>query len=168
MISQAELLLIKERMLIAAEAARHIVTSSDTVRYEEAEYWRVRLALSALESDVASVLAELDTLRGLFVERVNEFFGQEGFGNAITSGSGDRENDRHTVAGVPDGADVGSGVSPQPDNAATGSPAPAKRAYRRRKPRSKPAGDQAGVSEVSASVDEGTGDGEVGRPAADS
>jgi hypothetical protein len=167
MISQNELVLIKERLLISAEAARHLVGSDNPVRYEESEYWRVRFALQSLEGDVAAVLAELDTLRGMFVERVNEFFQTEGFTNAIGSGSRDGQDAGASVGGVPDGADVGSGQSPQPDNAEPSSPAPAKRAYRRRKPRSKPVGDTAGVPEIPAGVDPGASAPEVGGPAPD-
>lgn len=149
MISHNELLAIKERMVVAGEAARAMVESSDptAVRYEESEYWRVHIALSHLHRDVAVVLAELDTLRGMFVDKVNEFFTGD-FTNEIPVSS-------QPVARVPDALDERGSGEARDDSPVPSEPAPAGRIRRRRAKGAKPRGDTAGVPPVSEVVDPG-------------
>lgn len=154
MISNNDLLQMKERLLVAAQATKRMVESNEpTIHYDEQEYWRVHIAFAYLQSDVAAVLAELDTLRAMFVDRVNEFLAGGELTDAISSSGGNEEDSRNLVAGVPDAVSAGGGEPPQHDEAAVGSPVPAKRPYRRRKPRSKPAGDSSGVPPVQSPVD---------------
>ena len=157
MISHNDLLAIKERLFVAAQAARAMVEAADptVVRYDETEYWRVHIALAHLHHDVSAVLAELDTLRGMFVEKVNEFFNCEGFTNEIpVSGN--------AVAGVPNTLNVGSGGEARHDEAVPSEPAPAGRVRRRRAKSAKPRGDSAGVPVASEGVDPGTAAAEMG------
>lgn len=146
MISNNDLLQIKERLLVSASAARRMVESNEpTIRYDEQEYWRVHIAFSAMQSDVTAVLTELDTLRAMFLDRVNEFLAGGGLNNAVSSSPGNQQDAGEVVAGVPTGVGGDSGPSPQPDSPAVSGPVPAKRPYRRRKPRAEPAGDTASL-----------------------
>lgn len=156
MISHNDLLAIKERLFVAAQAARAMVEAADptVVRYDETEYWRVHIALAHLHNDVSAVLAELDTLRGLFVEKVNQFFTGD-FTNEIPVS-------HNAVAGVPDALDVGSGGEARHDEAVPSEPAPAGRVRRRRAKGAKPRGDSAGVPVASEGVDPGTAAAEMG------
>lgn len=154
MISNNDLLQMKERMLVAAQTAKRMVTENEpTMRFDEQEYWRVHIAFSYLQSDLTAVLTELDTLRAMFLDRVNEFLAGGGLDDAVSSDSGDRENPGEVVAGVPDGVSGDGGDTPQPDAAAVGGDVPAKRPRKRRKPRSQPSGDTTGMSQVQGEVD---------------
>lgn len=154
MIGTNELMAIKARLLVAGEAARRIVESNDQrILYDEDTYWKVHIALAALTTDVSALLTEIDTLRALFVDRVTEFFGNGGLDDAITSSSGDGEDSRADVAGVPDRDSVDSSAEERPDEAAVSSPVPAKRPPRRRKPRSQPSGDTPSLPSTEASVE---------------
>lgn len=154
MISNNELLAIKERLLVSADAARRMVESNEpTIRYDEQEYWRVHIAFAALRNDVTAVLTELDTLRAMFVERVNDFLAGGGLNDAVAVGSRDRQDAGEVVAGVPDGVGDGGSETPPTDPSTVSSPVPAKRPYRRRKPRSQPEGDTASLPSAPEGVD---------------
>jgi hypothetical protein len=157
MISHNELLQIKERMLIAAEAARAMVEASDpaAVRYDQTQYWQVHMAFSRLHQDVTVVMAELDTLRAMFVDKVHQFFGVEDFNSEV-------QNDAVPVAGVPDALDVGGGAETRDDTPVLSEPATAGRTRRRRAKSAKPRGDTSGVPAPAEEVDAGTEGGSVG------
>ena len=154
MIGNNDLLQIKERLLVSANAARRMVESNEpTIRYDEQEYWRVHIAFASLQSDVTAVLTELDTLRAMFLDRVNEFLSGGGLNNAVSSSTGNSQDAGEVVAGVPVGVSGDSGAPAQPDTPSPSSPVPAKRTYRRRKPRSEPAGDTAGLPSAPEALD---------------
>lgn len=154
MISNNDLLQMKERLLVAAQATKRMVESNEpTIHYDEQEYWRVHIAFAYLQSDVAALLAELDTLRAMFLDRVNEFLAGGELTDAISSSGGNEKDAGNPVERVPDAVGAGSGETPQHDEAATDGPVPAKRPYRRRKPRSKPAGDSSGMPATEGQVD---------------
>lgn len=158
MISSTELMQIKQRLLVSAAAATRMVASNEpTIRYDEQEYWLVHTAFSAMHSDVTAVLTELDTLRALFLEKINEFLAGGGLNDAISSSAGDKQDAGEALAGVPTGVGGGGGAEAQTDAAAVGSPVPAKRPYRRRKPRAEPAGDSASLPGTPEKVDGGAG-----------
>lgn len=164
MISGNELLEIKERLLVAAAATRRLVESNEPrVLYEEEQYWRVHVAFSSLGEDVAALLTELDVLRAMFRDRVNDFLAATGGTPDATGGSsGDRENSGDDLAGVPERADISGGGAAQPDAAEVGVATPAKRPPRRRKPRSVKGGDTAGLPDVPAAVDRRSSEGSLG------
>lgn len=154
MIGNNDLLQIKERLLVSANAARRMVESNEpTIRYDEQEYWRVHIAFASLQSDVTAVLTELDTLRAMFLDRVNEFLAGGGLNNAVSSSTGNSQDAGEVVAGVPVGVSGDSGPPTQPDTPIPSSPVPAKRTYRRRKPRPEPEGDTAGLPSAPEAVD---------------
>lgn len=154
MISNNDLLQMKERMLVAASTARRMVEANEpTIRFDEEEYWRVHTAFAYLQSDVSALLTELDTLRAMFLDRVNEFLSGGGLSDAVTSSSGNWEDAGDPVEGVPDGVSDSGGEQAQPDAPTVGGDVPAKRPRRRRKPRSEPVADTAGVPEVPGEVD---------------
>jgi hypothetical protein len=158
MISHNDLLQIKERMLIAAEAARAMVDSSDptAVRFDQTQYWQVHMAFAHLHEDVTAVMAELDTLRAMFVDRVHQFFGVEDFNSEVPVNA-------VPVAGVPDALAVGGGEEARDDQTVPSQPVPAGRTHRRRRAKSaKPRGDSAGVPPVSEAVDARAEGGSVG------
>lgn len=158
MISNNDLLQIKQRLLVSAAAASRMVTTNEpTIRYDEQEYWLVHTAFAAMHSDVTAVLSELDTLRAMFLDRVNEFLAGGGLHNAVSSSAGNQQDAGEALAGVSVGVSGGSGEASQPDAPAVSSPVPAKRAYRRRKPRAEPARDSASVPGTPEEVDGGTG-----------
>lgn len=163
MISHNELLAIKERLLVASAAAKAMVESPNqpVLHFDEEQYWRVHVAFMSLHNDATAVLAELDTLRGMFADRVNEFI-NGGLANAINGSSGNGGDGRNDVAEVPDAADVGSREAVRTDDASPVSDAPAKRPRRGRKPRSLKTGDQGSLPPTPEGVDGGTGGEPVG------
>ena len=70
MISESQLMTLKCRMLVAADAASRVTEKSqeDVVLYNEDEYAEVSESLRLLSSDLGVVFGELDTLR-LLVRR---------------------------------------------------------------------------------------------------
>lgn len=133
MIAPKELLDMKQRMLIAADAAQLMAsTSEEVVRFDEEQYGLVLQAFTSLKTDVRRVLAELDILRGMFSEKLGAFF-QE-----VVTNAGDGQTD---VGAVPNGEVVGGGEEVRKDEAAVAGGVPAKRAPRKRTRRPKPSGD---------------------------
>jgi len=140
MISQNELLTVKSRLMLAADAANLIVSSPGPapVRFTEEQYWRVHESLSRMKEDLSLVLSELDTLRALFVDSVNDFF-EAKVVNEISIGT-------DVVAAVPDNADRGGGETARNDEAVSSEPVAAGRSARRRRPKSaKPGANTAGL-----------------------
>lgn len=131
MIAPQELMELKARILKGAGAAGKIASSTEPLVYEdEEEFARVYTALTSLHGDVVRVLAELDVLRGMFAERLSNFF-MEGMANGLADGRGD-------VAAVPDKEGQGGGESERQDAAGVGSGVPKGRAARKRAAGSKP------------------------------
>lgn len=142
MISPQEMNDLRRRMLIGAEAAHKIASSSDQfVLYDQEQYELVVQALLSLRADCRRLLAEHDILRAMFAEKLGAFF-MEGITNGNASDSG------KPVAEVPRPEGVGSGEAVREDDAGTTSRVPAKRASRKRAQRPKPSGDQAGDGHV--------------------
>lgn len=164
MISAEQLLQVKARLMVAGQVARHMIESPSQpyIRFDKDEYWRVHVAFAHLQTDVAAVLTELDTLRAMFLDRVNEFLSTGGLNNAIAGSDGHRQDAGEVVAGVPDGTPVGGSEEAPADEAAVGSPVPAKRPRRRRAKRPDTQADQRGVSPDSVAVDGGPSQGEMG------
>lgn len=152
MIHPNELLALKSRLLVAADAAGKIASSAQPVRYEEQEYQFVYESLVSLSSDIGRVLAELDVLRGMFYSGVSMFL----MDGVINGGVPEPGRD---VGAVPTPQAVGGGEGePEKREGADGgipeSGVPRKRA-KRSKPRRNPKGDGAVPEPV------GSGDGEV-------
>lgn len=127
MISESELIAVKARLMLAADAANLIVSSPGPapVRFTEDQYWRVHEALSRMREDLTAVLSELDTMRALFVDSVHEFFGGQ-VTNEIPLST-------NAVAAVSDGTDRGSGETPRDDAPVPSEPAPTGGATGRRR-----------------------------------
>lgn len=143
MIAPQELLEIKERLLIGADAARKIAGSGDEfVMYEQEQYEIVVSALLAMKADVQRVLAELDILRGMFSEKLAGFFHIASNGGMADGDAGDGQVD---VAAVPVAEDQRRGEEVRPDDAGAGSGVPPERPVRKRGRRPKPATDTASV-----------------------
>ena len=134
MIAPTEMLDIKKRMLIAAEAAHQVATSNgEFLELEPEQYELVYEGLVSLRADCRRVLAELDILRGMFADRMSSFFTEvmnAGDGNGLPSGE--------AVGGVPDGTNLGGGEAPRDDNAEAGGGSDRSRAARKPRKRSKP------------------------------
>lgn len=153
MISAKELLELKNRMLLAADAANHLANSDgEFLELNEEQFMVVHEAMVSLRSDCARVLAELDVLRGMFMERLGMFFmegSDEGDGKRVSGGG--------TVDAVPDRKDVGGGEASRDDDAAVGGGLHRGRAARKPRKRSKPKRDRGADGDHSGSVDAGAG-----------
>lgn len=150
MIAPQELLEMKQRLLIGADAARKIAGSGDEfVMYEQEQYEIVVAALLAMKTDVLRVLAELDILRGMFSEKLAGFFhvaSKEGVSD------GDAGDGRVDVAAVPVAEGQRGSEEVRPNDASAGSGVPAERPVRKRGRRPKPVADTAGVPADSGNV----------------
>ena len=103
MIAADELLMLKARLLVGAEAAGHIASSADPVRYDQEQYEAVHAALLSMKSDITRVLAEIDVLRGMVLNSVSLFLAEERkHGNGLPESGGD-------VGAVPAPDDHGGG-----------------------------------------------------------
>lgn len=159
MISAKELLELKNRMLLAADAANHLANSDgEFLELNEEQFVVVHEAMVSLRSDCARVLAELDVLRGMFMERLGMFF-MEG----SDEGDGSRRSGGRTVEPVSDREDVVSGEAPRDDDAADGGRLHRSRAARKPRKRSKPKRDSRADGTDSGGVDAGTGTGQMDR-----
>lgn len=100
MIAPNELLAIKQRMLVAAEAAYKIASSNDQfVMHDPEQFELVITALLALKTDASRLLAEHDILRGMFAEKLSSFFmeaidGSTGSAEAVSRMPRDEGGDR--------------------------------------------------------------------------
>ena len=102
MIAPNEMLAMKQRMLIAADAAHKIASTSDQfVMHDQEQFELVIGSLLALKADVRRLMAEHDILRGMFAEKLSAFFMEE-----VSHGS---TGCAETVQGVPghEGGDSG-------------------------------------------------------------
>lgn len=139
MISAPDLILLKSRLLLGADAARKIATSADPVFYDQEQYAAVYSALVSMSQDLGRVLAELDVLRGMFYSGVSLFLASE-----MSNGNGVPESGRDVVA-VPAAAAAGGGEGEPPvaagiDGGVSEGRLPRKRA-KRSKSRGNPGGD---------------------------
>ena len=159
MLTVTDYLELKSRMLLAAEAAALIARGNDTVRFDEEMYPRVLAALAANKDDVRKVLAECDILRNLSQQSI---FPTPASMAGAANASSRVPNDTGTVDPVQDPPNETGGEEVQSDNAANSGPVPAKRAVKRRKPRSKSGGDRAGEAADPAAVGRTDAAGAVG------
>lgn len=150
MIAPQELLEIKQRLLIGAEAAGKVAGSNEPfVMYDQEQYEIVVAAMVAMKRDALRVLAELDILRGMFSEKLAGFFHVASKEGQVDGDAGDGRVD---VAAVPVAEDQRSGPEVRPDDAGSGSGVPAERPVRKRGRRPKPRSDQAGVQADTGNV----------------
>ena len=155
MIPPEELVLIKQRLITAADAAGRIATSGDQfVLYDEEEYRAVVQALVAAREDVLRVFAELDVLRGMFAQRLTDFF-MEGIRH------GNASDGPESVEPVPAEPDQRRGEEVREIDAGTGSGVPAGRPPRKRAKGPKPRRNKAGDGEVQSPVGRDDGASEV-------
>lgn len=153
MIPAKDLVEIKQRLITAADAARRIATSPDQfVLYDEEQYEAVVGSLVAAKDDLLRVFAELDVFRGMFADRMRDFF-MEGLGHGNDGDSG------VDVAAVQDSKDQRDSEEVRQDDATTGSGVPAGGPPRKRTRRSKSRRNQEADGPVQSGV--GRGDGEA-------
>jgi hypothetical protein len=149
-IGQQEFMELKQRMLIAAEAAYKIAASSDPfVMHDQEQYELVITALLALKADARRLMAEHDILRGMFAEKIGAFF-MEGFKDESTGRAPD-------VEGVPRPESVGGGEAPRADQAGTDGAVLGVETPRKRTRRSKPRGNRAADSDVPVELERDNG-----------
>ena len=149
MISASELMAVKARLMLAADAANLIVSTPGPapVRFSEEQYWRVHEALSQMKEDLGLVFTELDTLRGLFVDSVHEFFETKVL-DEISVGS-------NPVEPVSGSEDRGGSEASRDDEAVPSKPAPTGGPNRRKRSRAKSGADTTGVQGVEEKLDRG-------------
>lgn len=156
MISSHELLELKSRLMIGAEAAGHIASSADPVRYEQEQYEAVYAALVSMKSDLTRVLAELDVLRGMVWNGVSLFIAEKKHGNGMPDAGGD-------VVAVPEQAAGGSGEGEPPVGAGPDGGVQKRRAAGKRTKRSNARRNKGGDGVLPVAVGPGDGGGEVDR-----
>lgn len=157
MIATQELLEIKNRMLLAADASNHLANSDgEFLELDEAQYVVVHEAMVSLRADCARVLAELDVLRGMFHERLGMFFTEESNASDRVQRDGGR-----TLDAVPEREDVAGGEASRDDAAADGGRLHRGRAARKPRKRSKPKPDSRKDGADPCGVDASTGACEV-------
>lgn len=158
MISTQDLLDIKSRLVIGADAARKIASSTDPVFYDQDQYERVYMALMSMSQDLGRILAELDVLRGMFYSGVSLFLASEmsshGNGMPVTGGN---------VAAVPAQEAGGGGEGEHAIGQGVDGGVPAGRPARKRTKRSKPRGDKGGDGVLPQPVGSGDGAAEMDR-----
>lgn len=152
MITTGELMDIKLRLLLAADAANQIATSPDPVLYDQEQYAAVFAALVALKPDIQRVLAELDVLRGMFASSVSLFM--EGQANGVPERRGD-------VEAVPDASAGEGSASERQDAEGAGSGVPSGGPARKRARRSKPRRNRKSDGGVEVEVGRHDGEGQV-------
>lgn len=158
MISTQDLLAIKSRLVVGADAARKIASSADPVFYDQEQYERVHGALMSMGQDLGRILAELDVLRGMFYSGVSLFLASEmnSHGNGMPVTGGD-------VAAVPDAKAGGGGEGEPPVGKGVDGGVPTSRVPRKRTKRSKPRRDPAGDGVLPVALGSGDGERQVDR-----
>lgn len=154
MISPQDLLVLKSRLLTAAEAAHQIATSTDPVRYDQESYEAVYISLVSMKEDVGRLLAELDILRSVVHGGISMFLKEEEANAGVSVAGPD-------VAGVPTPAagEGGEGEPSQPkgiDGGVQESGVPGKRTKR-----SKSRRNQKRDADVPVAVGSGNREGQV-------
>lgn len=160
MISVQELLELKSRLVIGADAARKIASSTDPILYDQEQYERVYSALMSMSQDLGRILAELDVLRGMFYSGVSLFLASE----MTTHGNGVPAT-RGNVESVPAPEAGGGGKGKPEDTAGIDGGVPAGRPARKRTKRPKPSRDKGGDGVLPVAVGSGDGAAEVDRSA---
>lgn len=161
MLSDDDYQQIKVSTLTAADTAARVVSSNQTVYYDEESYARVYEAMTMLRHHLCVVYSELDLFRAMFREQISSVM--KGIGDGDNAGS-EPSDARDPVEPAPAGRDdqrveqavgdreaiaanavAGDGAEPQPK---------VKRPYRRR--------NKAAVPTVPPEVGSGDGGSEVG------
>jgi hypothetical protein len=158
MLSSEEYQRIKWSTLLAAETADRVVSSPQTVYYDEEQYALVYSAMTNLRKNLYVVYSELDLFRAMFEAQISRVM--EGVANGVS----DTGVVSEPVGTAPDGSGsqaVEQRVGDQQQKAASGvedagaeRPAKTKRPYRRR--------NKAGDATAQVQVEQGNGAGEVG------
>ena len=154
MISAPDLILLKSRLMLGADAAHRIATSTDPVFYDQEQYAAVYSALVSMRQDMSRVLAELDVLRGMFHTNVAMWLMED------AANVGVPESGRDVVA-VPAEKAGGSGEGEPPVAAGTDGGVQTGRVPGKRTKRSKPRRDSAGDGVLPVAVGRGDGSGEM-------
>jgi len=116
MIDAAEYIQLRQRVLIAAEAAHRIASSPhQTVFYDQEMFALVMDAMLNLKTDIRKLVAECQILRGEISERLVPVMGTVPAPEDQPSSKGERLHDASPSVGVP-----ASG----PDGTGTGRPKP--------------------------------------------
>jgi hypothetical protein len=158
MISTHDLLEIKSRLIVGADAARKIASSTDPVFYDQEQYERVYAALVSMSQDLGRILAELDVLRGMFYSGVSLFLASEMNGNGLPKPVGNVES-------VP-AQEAGSGSQGEPPvGKGTDGGVSASGPTGKRSKRSKPRRNKAGHGVLPVEVGSSDGAAEVDRSA---
>lgn len=161
MLSDDEYQQIKVSTLTAADTSARVVSSNQTVYYDEESYARVYEAMTMLRHHLCVIYSELDLFRAMFREQISSVMKGLGDGDdsgsqpsdaggavEAASGGGDYQRVEQAVGdrqASPADAVAGDGTEPQPK---------AKRPYRRR--------NKAAVPTVPPEVGSGDGGSEVG------
>lgn len=150
MIAPQEMLAIKQRMLIAADAAYKIASTSDQfVMHDPEQFELVINSLLALKDDVRRLMAEHDILRGMFAEKLSAFFME------VTDGS---TGCAEVVQGVPGHEGGDRGAAPRDDAPSPAGPVLGVPAARKRTRRSNPRRNRKGDSDVPVELERGNGE----------
>jgi hypothetical protein len=116
MIDAAEYIQLRQRVLIAAEAAHRIASSPhQTVFYDEEMFVMVMDAMLNLKTDIRKLVAECQILRGEISERLVPVMGTVPEPEGQPRSEGTRLHDAGPPVGVPtSGADGAGGSRPKP------------------------------------------------------
>lgn len=159
MIAPQTLLIVKQRMLLAADAASHLANSDGEFLELEAEQFAViHEALTSLKDDCGLVFAELDVLRGMFAQKVGQFFME-----VANAGVEQGRDGGEPVGGVPDGSDQGRGEASRDDASAAGGRLHRGRATRQPRKRSNARRHRKGNGSDTGNLDASDGAGEMDR-----
>ena len=92
MMTAQELLLLKSRMLLAAETASRIAgMGGEPLELDEETYQLVMSALLSLKTDTRKVLAEVDILRGMTTGNFDSLFGATEHGRSADVGATEQQ-----------------------------------------------------------------------------
>ncbi len=151
MIAPNEMLALKQRMLIAADAAYRIASTSEQfVLHDQEQFELVMGSLLALKADVRRLMAEHDILRGMFSEKLSAFF-MEG----LTDGS---TGCAEAVEGVPRHEDLDRGEEKRDDTPSSDGPVLGVETPRKRAGRSNARGNRKGNRRAPVNVERGAGE----------
>jgi len=116
MIDALEYIQLRQRVLIAAEAAHRIASSPhQTVFYDEEMFGLVMDAMLNLKTDIRKLVAECQILRGEISERIVPVMGTVPAPESQPCSAGERLHDAGPPVGVPaSGPDGARGSRPQP------------------------------------------------------
>lgn len=151
MIAPQEMLPLKQRMLVAADAAYRIASSSEPfVMHDQEQYELVMNALLSLTADVRRLLAEHDILRGMFAEKLGAFF-MEGMSDGRTGSAED-------VPRMPNNEGGDRGEAPRNDPPSVAGDVLGVPPARKRTRRSNPKGHRKGYGKAAGELESGGGE----------